>query len=298
LFDEGDKLMSDGRLAQACDAFDASNKVESRAGTLLRLGECREQNHELASAWSAYKDALTLAKDPAKRDFARAKVAELEPKLSYLMIAVAELNKRPGLAITRNAKPVDPALWNHAVPVDGGEAVIVARADGYDEWKTTVTVPRERGKITVDVPELSEPAKPTLAEPAQRRAPPVAPVVMRVEAKPRPVFTTRRKLALAVAGVAVTSVAVGSILGISAKTREDDAFALCPNPAVACANAPSADQFIRSGHSLAIGADVLFGVAGVAAIGAGALWFTGAPESRHPVTIVPAPSGISVAGSF
>src|SRR4051812_9331394 len=64
LFDEGNKLMADGKLAQACTAFEASNRVEPRAGTLIRLGECREKNHQLASAWSAYKDARNLATDP------------------------------------------------------------------------------------------------------------------------------------------------------------------------------------------------------------------------------------------
>src|SRR3954471_19716733 len=70
LFNEGDKLMAAGQLAQACDAFESSNRIETRAGTLVRLGECREQNHQLASAWSAYKDALTRAKDPRKHDIA------------------------------------------------------------------------------------------------------------------------------------------------------------------------------------------------------------------------------------
>jgi len=47
--------MAEGKLAQACQAFEASNRVEPTAGTLILLGECREQNQQLASAWSAYK---------------------------------------------------------------------------------------------------------------------------------------------------------------------------------------------------------------------------------------------------
>src|ERR1043165_3380571 len=39
LFDQGNKLMADGKLAQACDSFEASNRIEPRAGTLLQLGE-------------------------------------------------------------------------------------------------------------------------------------------------------------------------------------------------------------------------------------------------------------------
>src|ERR1044071_8848999 len=127
LFGEGDSLMKQGKIAEACDAFEASNKVEARAGTLIRLGECREANHQLASAWSAYKDALSRVKDPKKKDIASAKVAELEPRLSYLTITVAPTD---GLAITRNGQPLDPVLWNPARRVNGGDYPIVARAPG------------------------------------------------------------------------------------------------------------------------------------------------------------------------
>src|SRR5450432_2336877 len=80
LFNDGARLMAAGQLAEACEAFEASNRIESRAGTLIRLGECREQNHQLASAWSAYKDALTRVRDPQKRALAESKVAQLEPR--------------------------------------------------------------------------------------------------------------------------------------------------------------------------------------------------------------------------
>src|SRR4051812_8166985 len=51
LFREGDRLMTEGKTVEACDAFEGSNRIEPRAGTLIRLGECREKNHQLASAW-------------------------------------------------------------------------------------------------------------------------------------------------------------------------------------------------------------------------------------------------------
>src|SRR4051812_11784859 len=55
MFDEGKRLMTERKLAQACEAFEASNRIEPRAGTLILLGDCCEQNQQLASAWSAYK---------------------------------------------------------------------------------------------------------------------------------------------------------------------------------------------------------------------------------------------------
>src|SRR5206468_11468525 len=49
LFSDGDRPMTAGKLAEACDAFEASNRIEARAGTLIRLGECRAKNNQLAS---------------------------------------------------------------------------------------------------------------------------------------------------------------------------------------------------------------------------------------------------------
>lgn len=154
LFNDGNKLMADHKLAEACAAFEASNHIEPRAGALLRLGECREENHQLASAWSAYKDARNLAADPRKHQLATTKVAALEPRLSYLTVVVSDQNRIQGLALTRNGKTFDPMLWNRALPVDGGDYVMIGRAPGYETWQRTVHVPVEGAKLSVDVPAL------------------------------------------------------------------------------------------------------------------------------------------------
>jgi hypothetical protein len=295
LFSEGDKLMTEGKLAQACDSFDASNRIEARAGTLIRLGECREQNHQIASAWSAYKDALTRAKDPRKHDIALAKATALEPKLSYLTISVPDEARVDGLAITRNGKLLDPVLWNRAVPVDGGDYVIGGRAPGHEEWSTKVTVPEAGGKISVEVPKFKELAKLLTPTPTPTK-PPVGDGG-EVD-RPASMFTTKRKIAIGVAGGGAVGLIAGVVLGITAKGKQDDAHALCPDPQTPCAAAEQATSLSKSGHSLSIGANVAFGVGAAAAIAAGVLWFTGAPESAHRVAIVPSTNGITVLGRF
>ena len=76
LFTEAEALESAGKIPEACDAFEASNRIEPRAGTLIRLGQCRENQKHLVSAWSAYKDALTRVKDPKKKAIARERVVD------------------------------------------------------------------------------------------------------------------------------------------------------------------------------------------------------------------------------
>jgi len=302
LFTEGNKLMAAGSLTEACDAFEASNRAEPRAGTLLRLADCRERHQQLASAWSAYKDALNRAKDERKRDYAAAQAAALESRLSYLTVRVAAEVRIDGLALTRNGKPFDQALWNHALPIDGGDYLIVGQAPGHAPWQVTAHVPVEGGNISVELPRLRK-----LAEPAQ---PPIASPPASVGESPgagapeRPGgFTTRRKAALGFAGAGVASVVVGVVAGVSAKSKQTDAHRLCPDR-TQCLRPDQANALIQSGRSRALVANVGFGVAAAAAIASGVLWFTGAPSGEMAAGIHVAPSvaagaaGVVVLGRF
>jgi len=286
LFDDGDKLFKQGKIAEACEAFEASNRIESRAGTLIRLGDCRERLGQLASAWSAFKDALIRVKDPKKQKLAKDHVAALEPRLSYLTIAV--VRPSDGLAITRDDKPVDPVEWNRAIPIDGGTYAIAASAPGHVAWKASTTVPAERGQITITVPALADEPTPVVVQ-----APPASKPVVVVRAEPS-AFTTKREVALGVLGAGVIAGVVGIVLGESAKSKQDDAYALCPDPAQPCTKADAANALIATGHTRAWQADAAFGVAGVAAIVASVLWFTGGPE----VAIDPASRSVVVSGRF
>ena len=323
LFNDGNQRLAEGKVAEACDAFEASNRVEPRAGTLILLGQCREQNQQLASAWSAYKDALTRVKDPRKRELAMARVAALGPRLSYLTVSVSEASRIEGLAVTRNGKPFDAMLWNRALPVDGGTYVIAGLAPDRAPWQASVAVPAEGGNITIEIPKLAEPSKPPPPLPpaslSRRASPPPPPALARTPAPTPPsaparpdreaarspgVLTARRTIALGTAGASVAVAIAGVVLGKSAKDKQNEAFQLCPVPAMPCARADESNALIKSSHSKALEANLAFGVAAAAAIGAGVLWFTGAPHAEEPRRVSVAPSvapgqlGLTVGGRF
>ncbi|HEV7554166.1 MAG TPA: hypothetical protein VGO00_01860 [Kofleriaceae bacterium] len=291
LFDDGDRLMAHGDLAAACDAFDASNQVESRAGTLIRLGECRQRNHQIASAWSAYKDALTRVKDPKKREIAAAKVAELEPLLSYLIVNVPDESRVDGLVLTRNSAPLEAVLWNRAVPVDGGTYTIGGRAPGHEQWSATIEVPGERGKVSVDVPRFPELAKLVVAPKLSRQ-----PTTAHADesAPPRRHRTT---LAIALASTCVAAIATGIVFGLQSRSRRDDASGLCPDPTATCDHASDANALESAGKTRALAADIAFAVGGAAAIAAGVVWLTGRPEGRS-VAVAPTPTGVMAFGRW
>lgn len=296
LFTDGERLLKEGKVAEACDAFQGSNRIEPRAGTMINLGLCREQNKQLASAWVAFKDALTRVKDPKKKALATARVAALEPKLSYLTISVPDESRVDGLVITRNGKPVDLALWNRAVPVDGGTYKIGGSAPGHEEWSTTVDVPVELGKVSVDVPRFKEIVKLVQPPPTDK---PLA-VTKPVETERAPgMFTPKRKLALGIAGAGVVSIGVAIALGIQAKGYQDDAYALCPDPATPCARADEANALMDKGRTRATITNVAYGIGGAALIGATVLWFLGAPASSESrVSVRPRANGLDVAVRF
>lgn len=298
MFREGDRLMATGEYGKACDAFEGSNRIEPRAGTLIRLGDCREKNNQFASAWSAYSDALSRVKDPKKREIAQAKVSALEPRLSFLTISVPDESRVTGLAITRNGKPVDKVLWNRGAPVDGGEYVIAGRAPGHEEWSTKVTVKPEGDKVAVEVPRFKELAVLT--------PPPVGGVdVFDDDGPTGPIdepsaLTARRKIALGVAGAGVVALVGAAILGTQAKGLEEEAHAACDM--VVCVDFAEANEALDEARGKARLANLGYGVAVAAGAGAAVLWFTGGPKRSDGLAVAPqlAPglAGAVVQGRF
>jgi len=279
LYDEGHRLLEEGKLAKACEAFEASNRALPGAGTYIALGMCRESNGQIASAWSAYQAALARARDEAKRRFARTRIDELEPRLSYLTVSVSADNAE-GTTLTRNGTLLDPMLWNRALPVDGGDYVIEGRVPGREAWRTTVHVPIEHGAITAMVPDLEKHTRPL-----PRLVPP-----------PEVLWTPRRKVSAGLAVTSVVAVGLGAWLGLAARGDRDRANELCPLPEHrGCEFGEQATALSHSGNKLALAATVTFAVAGASALTAGVLWFTGG-RTRRTTAIVPSasPHGVAV----
>ena len=146
-----------------------------------------------------------------------------------------DASKLKGLAITRNGKALDPALWNRAMPVNGGDYAFAATAPGRVEWKMTVQVPYEKGKVNVAVPTLDEPGKVVSASPVSNAQPASVANAGRVrhgESTRVPtasMWTGKRKVALALAGVSAVGIVGGAVLGSRAAGLKDDAYGLCPD---------------------------------------------------------------------
>lgn len=167
LFEQGRDLFRAGHADQACPKLQESHRLEPATGTLLALAMCHEAQGKLASAWAEYSEvAIRAARQgqASRESHARAKVAELKPRLSSLEVGIpAVVATYPGLEVLRNGVALGEAAWNTPVPVDGGTYELEVRAPQRETWRQRASVGTERDTVVVAVPELAAKTPPTIA---------------------------------------------------------------------------------------------------------------------------------------
>jgi hypothetical protein len=157
LFEEGRKLMKEGKLEEACKAFEGSNKADPAIGTLLNLANCYEQAGKTASAWALYEEVATKARraeQPERVKVARERADGLVDKLSKLTVKVAE--PVDGMTVTVNGVGLASTLWGKSAPTDPGDLTVVAEAPGKDPWTGNVTLGEDADVKTLEVPPLAD----------------------------------------------------------------------------------------------------------------------------------------------
>jgi hypothetical protein len=159
LFRQGRELMAANKITEACNAFAESQKLQPDIATLLNLAGCREKQGALATAWGLFLDAerQTRGTDAASQQLHAAALdhsKKLEPRISKLTINVPQQSQIDGLEVKRGDERIDAALWNRALPIDGGTYTVSAHAPGTATWSATITVGREADTKTIDIPDL------------------------------------------------------------------------------------------------------------------------------------------------
>jgi tetratricopeptide (TPR) repeat protein len=304
LFRDGKTLMGQKKYAEACEAFDASHKMDPQSTTLMNLADCREKNNQLATAWGLFLDVERVTRSGSKADkalgtAAKARADKLEPRLSYLIVNVPDESRIDGLTISRNGEVIDPGTWNRALPVDGGEYVIEGKAPGHEPWSTRVNVGMERDKQSVDVPKFK--AVP-LPDPNTVK-PDGDGTGGAVDEPDEPIDTGgggmsgKRKAAIGVGVGGVVLLGVAGYFELNARSKYDES--------VDEADDMRQDALFNdavSSRKIAIGTGIAGGVCvGVAAF----LWFTGGAESAPDETALrvlpsvgPDQIGLAFGGGF
>lgn len=283
LFDEGRRLMVEGKFGPACEKLEESQRVDAAIGTLLYLAECYEKSGRPASAWATFREASSAARAAGQLERARIgqeRATRLEPSLVKLTINVPPEDAAiAGFTVKRSNESVPQALWGAAVPVDPGEYAVEATAPGYDTFSRHVTVAKD--SIAVDIGPL-HPVPVTSAPPAAPIAPattPAAPVpyVQANGTAPADVDTGNGGLSggqiagIAIASAGVVSLAVGTVFGVNAISKNDDAKKHCPRGNVC--DDPAGVTLTNDAKDAAVVANITVGLGAAAVVGGGLMYF-------------------------
>ena len=319
LFDQGRAAMQEGDFAKACGLLERSQHIDPAVGTLLYLAECYEKSGRTASAWATFReaaDAAMAAKDPQRARTGRERSQRLEPVLSRLTIQVApETQHLPGLTVDRRDKPIQPALFNVAVPTDPGEYTITASATGYEPMTLTITVPERSGRVSITIPPLRKSAEPDKGGAATTPAAPppgaagtgqpsgpadTSGAAMNLSTAPSETrSSSQRTMGLVVGAAGVVGVGVGTFFGLRAFSKYGSAKDVCPE-----INCPSAEGpvLVDEARNAATAANIAFGV-GLVALAGGAVLYLTAPSAeraaaRPTLHAKVGPGSVVLGGSF
>ena len=306
LFDDGRRLMNEGRFPEACPKLAASQKLDPGAGTLMNLATCYEKNSQLASAWATFKEAAAASRSSGHPDWeaaARGRADKLEPELARLSVIVAK-EQPPGLVVERDGRALDPAEWGTPIPIDGGLHTIRALAQGKKTWSTQVTIGGPRTQTSVTVPLLeSEGAGAAAAVGPPGSGSPSGADTRVAEGG------TQRLIGLVAGGAGIAALGVGAFFGLKAQSTYSDALAQC-NPSRQCDQ-----QGVDLGNdatSQATISTVAFVAGGVLLAGGAVLYLTAprgtastakakpdrTPEKMHVSLGGPGLAGLTVGGAF
>ncbi|HSO38687.1 MAG TPA: hypothetical protein VLT33_39425 [Labilithrix sp.] len=185
LFREGQKLLEERRYGEACPKFEAAYKKDGALGTLLNLAFCHKEQGAIWYAWLEFREAESKATElnrPDRRDFAHARLTELEKGLPKVVID--NPRKVPLSDVLVEDRKVWEAERGAVFAAEGGQRKFTFRAKGKKPATILVNVARGDRPQRVTVPELETltaddvppppPPPPPPPEPAKREVPPPA----------------------------------------------------------------------------------------------------------------------------
>jgi hypothetical protein len=290
LFDEGRKLVDQGKYAEACGKLESSQRLDPGAGTLLWLATCYDKNGQTASAWVTYTDAATASRerhpDWATRAEGRAKA--LFPTLSHLVIDVP--GAPDGVVVKRDGIALDPGSYGSAMPVDPGHHAIDATAPNKLPFHKEVDVgpkgAQEKVTVTLEAAPISTTTNTNTNtnNTATTTTPPASSS-----------GSGMRIAGLTMVGVGAAGIIVGGVFGGLAIGKKNDAVPNCTSDLSRCnaTGKASVDDAMTFATISTIGF-----IAGGVLAAAGVTVFLLAPKSKESVTVSFSPFGASIGGVF
>jgi hypothetical protein len=308
LFEEGRRLMAEGKAAEACPKFADSQKLDPSPGTLLNLANCYEKSDRPATAWATYREGASAASALNRQDLVATAQRHADalygglPRVSVTVSAPVE-----GLTVKLDGVEVGKASWGLALPVDPGEHALEASAPRFLGWSSKLTIGKEATTTPVAVPAL-EPAPAAVAASgtAEVTSEGATPLPASEGAPEAPVDGSRgraqRTAGLLVGAGGVVALGIGAAAAAVAKSKYNSSLADCSPTAPDRCTQAGVDE--RGGARTAGDvASVAIGVGAAALAGGVLLWLTapspgGAPPRAASIRITPTLGGAMVSGRW
>jgi hypothetical protein len=275
LFEDGRRLMAAGDFASACPKLEESQALDPSGGTLLNLAVCHEKQGRLATAWSDFKEALSVARRDNRADrfeVAEQHLATLEPQVPSLTIRV--VRAKPEQQVLLDGAPVRPAAWGTPIAVDPGSHRLEASAAGHAAWAVPLEVAVAEHKVVV-IPELAlDSGLATTATDTTK-----TPAHAEVEGG--------NAVGWVALGTGVVGLGIGSYFGLAALSTQNDVEKECPTPRTC---SPKGVELTRDAQSAAWASNIGIGVGIVGVVMGGYLLLTSpASEKRTAARTLPEP---------
>ena len=318
LFEEGRRLMSEGKAADACPKFVDSQRLDPSPGTLLNLASCYEKTSRPATAWATYREGASAAAAAGRQDLvatAQRHADSLAASLPRLNVTVAAPVE--GMTVKLDGVDVGRGAWGAALPVDPGEHTLDASAPQYKPWSSKVTIGKEATTTPVAIPALeAAPAPPpdaaaAVTAPATPTTPGTATVtspggqpVTNADTGSSEVGHTQRTIGIVTGAVGVVALGVGGALAAMAKSDYNGSLDNCSKTDP---NACNGDGVSQRNSALDKGnAATAVLIAGGVAVATGVvIWITAPSSSSHAnakdgtgVALVPTLGGAMVSGRW
>jgi len=289
LFREGQKLLEERRFAEACPKFETAYAKDHSLGTLINLAFCHKEQGAHWYAWLEFREAEVKATElnrPDRRDFAHARLAELEKQLPKLIID--NPMKVPLTDILVEDRKVWEAERGAVFAAETGERRFTFKARGKKPAATLITVAKGDKVQHVAVPEMEDGSEAPVAR--EHPAAPSKPDAAAAPSSTNP-GSMQRTLGWVALGVGGLAALIGTIEGVSTLSSPCHSGKACT------------DDERSSANTTGTIADVSFVIAILAGGGGVYLLMTAPPASqaaapveraRARVVLPSRPSSVSV----
>ena len=231
LFEDGRRLMAEGKYDSACGFFQDSLAAARGIGTKFHLADCEEHRENFSKAQALFLEVAEQAREAGQADrerLARDRAAAIDEKLAHLKID----QDVPSVDILLDGRTLTGSEAQELLAIPPGKHRIVASAPGKKPWTKEIDVPKAGMFAIVTVPRLEDAAG--VATPGRGASKVIAPlspltpaVVPLADTDPDRGRGARRA-ALVLGGIGLGATIAGVAFGLQYLADNHDAQHVCP----------------------------------------------------------------------